>query len=283
MFTCAALGQRNCRIDLETGGFGRSSLDGGTARLSQLTEVEGPSGMYVEIVSGVRQRSCGYQHCKSGFSELLATRVYATARLETAELSERSELLMQVHEPIQGLSTGPRRVYVRLGIAVSVEMTMLGSTLHAVAALALLSTTSLALAQTDAVRNQQGLKHDFAADRLLVDAATLETVNDPAAADVLFREGTPILAILKDLTEKGFHIKYKEKHFLPTMTLVRLPESTRIDKLLREILEPWNFRVNRTPVGHWIVRPNKKKRTPAPMDETHEELRELVRERDGAG
>lgn len=114
---------------------------------------------------------------------------------------------MQVHEPIQGLSTGPRRVYVRLGIAVSVEMTMLGSTLHAVAALALLSTTSLALAQTDAVRNQQGLKHDFAADRLLVDAATLETVNDPAAADVLFREGTPILAILKDLTEKGFHSK----------------------------------------------------------------------------
>lgn len=155
---------------------------------------------------------------------------------------------------------------------------MFGSTLHAVMALALLSAASLAWAQTDVVRNQPPPSHNFHADRMLVDVATLETVNDPAAADVLFKEGAPIVSILESLKEKGFHIRYKKKHFLPTMTLVRLPQSTRIDELLREILEPWNFRVSRTPVGHWIVRPNKRKHSPAPMDETHEELRELARQ-----
>ncbi len=111
----------------------------------------------------------------------------------------------------------------------------------------------------------------------MIEVTTLQTVNDPAAAEMLFREGTSIMAILEGLREKGFNIQYKEQHFLPSMTLVSLPQSTRIDELLREILEPWNFRVNRTPVGHWVVRPNKKKHSPAPMDETHEKLKEIAK------
>lgn len=88
---------------------------------------------------------------------------------------------------------------------------------------------------------------------------TLPSVNDPAAVDMLFREGNTILSVLDGLKEKGFHLQYKEKHFLPSMTLLSLPKGSRIDEVLREILEPWNFKVRRSPLGQWIVAPNKKK------------------------
>jgi hypothetical protein len=86
----------------------------------------------------------------------------------------------------------------------------------------------------------------------------INTVNDPAAVDVLFKEGNPITSVLDGLKEKGFHIEYQEKQFLPTMTLVTIPTSERIDEVLREILEPYDFRVYHSPAGQWIVKPNKK-------------------------
>jgi hypothetical protein len=106
---------------------------------------------------------------------------------------------------------------------------------------------------------------------------SMPSVNDPAAIEMLFSEGNTIASILEGLKEKGFHIRYKEKHFLPTMTLLALPESTSIDDVLREILEPWNFRVYRSPLGHWIVTPNKNKASPAPRDETHDTLRDIIK------
>ena len=88
--------------------------------------------------------------------------------------------------------------------------------------------------------------------------ATISTVNDPAAAELLFKEGTPVVSILEDLNKKGFHIEYKEKQFVPAMTLLSIPESTKIDDVLREILEPWAFRVYRSATGKLIVVPEKK-------------------------
>lgn len=103
---------------------------------------------------------------------------------------------------------------------------------------------------------------------------SLPSVNDPAAVDMLFAEGNTIASILEGLKEKGFHIKYKEKHFSPTMTLLSLPTATRIDDVLREILEPWNFRVYRSALGHWIVTPDKKKKVANVPDEKTRELLE---------
>jgi len=85
----------------------------------------------------------------------------------------------------------------------------------------------------------------------------LMAVNDPHEVDVLFKEGAPIVSILQGLNEKGFHIEYREKQFLPTMTLVSLPQSTAIDDVLTEILEPWDFRAYRTPFGKVVVTPVK--------------------------
>ena len=106
---------------------------------------------------------------------------------------------------------------------------------------------------------------------------SMPSVNDPAAVEMLFKEGNTIASILEGLKEKGFHIQYRKKHFLPEMTLLSLPESTRIDDLLREILEPWNFRVYRSPLGQLVVVPNKKKISRTPSDETHETLKSIIR------
>ncbi|HEY5810575.1 MAG TPA: hypothetical protein VIT67_21580 [Povalibacter sp.] len=96
-------------------------------------------------------------------------------------------------------------------------------------------------------------------DTKLFDAGQL-SVNDPAQADMLFKEGDPIASVLAGLKEKGFHIQYREKQFLPTMTLQSLPTATDIDDVLREILEPWGFDVRRSPTGQWIVIPVKQEK-----------------------
>ncbi len=141
----------------------------------------------------------------------------------------------------------------------------------------LLANASPVSAQADVdAANQSSLNNAGINDGRMIDL-TLPSVSDPAAVDMLFKEGSPIASILEGLKEKGFHIRYKEKHFDPTMTLLSIPESSRIDDVLREIVEPWSFRVYRSPLGHLVVTPNKKKTSPAPRDETHEKLKNMAR------
>ncbi|HEU4652909.1 MAG TPA: hypothetical protein VFS47_02935 [Steroidobacteraceae bacterium] len=88
---------------------------------------------------------------------------------------------------------------------------------------------------------------------------TQSGTNDPAAIDMLFKEGNTIISILDGLKEKGFHIEYKKKQVPPTMTLVALPKASRIDEVLTEILAPWNLRPYHSPDGRWIIRQVKDK------------------------
>lgn len=141
----------------------------------------------------------------------------------------------------------------------------------------LLANASPVWAQAEpSAANQNSLGHAAINDGRLIDLS-IPSVSDPAAVDMLFKEGSPLTSILDGLNEKGFHIRYKAKHFDPTMTLVTIPESSRIDDVLREILEPWSFRVYRSPMGHLVVTPSKKKTSPAPRDETHEKLKGMAR------
>jgi hypothetical protein len=96
------------------------------------------------------------------------------------------------------------------------------------------------------------------ADATMIDM-TQGKESDPAAVDMLFKEGNTIASILDGLKEKGFPIDYKKKNVPDTMTLVALPKGDRIDEVLKEILEPWNMSVFHSPLGKWIVRPSKKK------------------------
>jgi len=88
---------------------------------------------------------------------------------------------------------------------------------------------------------------------------------DPKQVDLVFKEGNTIAQVLEGLKEKGFAIDYKREAVPPTMTLLSLPKSTRIDDVLREILEPWNLSLRHTPLGHWVVIPDKSKN---PKDES---------------
>lgn len=158
-------------------------------------------------------------------------------------------------------------------------MPHLNSIARGAALLLLLSNVSSAWAQGAATEaNRSSMGNAGVNDGRMIDL-TMPSVSDPAAVDMLFKEGSPLTSILDGLNEKGFHIRYKAKHFEPTMTLLSIPESTQIDDVLREILEPWSFRVYRSPMGHLVVTPSKKKTTPAPRDKTHETLKDMVRER----
>ena len=96
--------------------------------------------------------------------------------------------------------------------------------------------------------------------------------NDPKQIDLLFKEGNTIAQVLQGLKDKGFAIDFKKEYVPPTMTLLTLPKSTRIDEVLREILEPWNLSVFHTPLGHWVVRPEKTKRADdSPADSSAEQ------------
>ncbi len=140
----------------------------------------------------------------------------------------------------------------------------------------LVSSVPSAWAQINPYKNgMDSISSAGIAETRMVDL-TMPSVNDPAAVDMLFKEGNTILSVLQGLKEKGFHIRFKEKHFRPTMTLLSLPKSTSIDDVLREILEPWNFKVYRSPLGPWIVTPTNKKVSRTPDDEAHEKLIELI-------
>jgi hypothetical protein len=127
--------------------------------------------------------------------------------------------------------------------------------------LALLCTAPSAQAQMTAeMANANSLGNAGVRGSTMLDL-TMPSFNDPAAVDMLFQEGNTILSILEGLNEKGFHIEFKEKNFAPGMTLLSLPTATKIDDVLREILEPWAFQVYRSPFGKLIVKPEKKSAT----------------------
>jgi hypothetical protein len=69
-----------------------------------------------------------------------------------------------------------------------------------------------------------------------------------------------VRGVLEALTEKGFTIKWDPEQVLPTMKLLERPKSTRIDKLLTEILTPYDLRADHNLMdGGWRVRPIEKK------------------------
>lgn len=134
--------------------------------------------------------------------------------------------------------------------------------LQAILTMMLLSGASLALAQEGYTDRGVMTSITSAAmnDNKLVDLS-VPSVNDPHEVELLFKEGDEITSILDSLNKKGFHIQYKKNQFQPSMTLVSLPTATEIDDVLREILEPWDFRVYRTAYGKVIVTPDKKRKT----------------------
>jgi hypothetical protein len=84
---------------------------------------------------------------------------------------------------------------------------------------------------------------------------------DPAAVEIPLYIGASLRDILQALTDKGFTIKWDPEQVLPTMKLLERPKSTRIDRLLAEILTPWGLRADHNlQDGGWGVRPKKKKK-----------------------
>jgi hypothetical protein len=124
-------------------------------------------------------------------------------------------------------------------------------------ALVLTSLTGAALAY-EPTGPMNSISSAGVSDTKMVDISQ-PSVNDPAAVDLLFKEGNSLASVLDGLKEKGFHIEYKKTQVLPTMTLVAIPKGDRIDQVLNEILEPWNMSAYHSPTGKWIVRPSKNK------------------------
>jgi hypothetical protein len=91
---------------------------------------------------------------------------------------------------------------------------------------------------------------------------------DPAAVEIPLYAGAPVREVLDALNDKGFLIKYDKEQVLPTMRLLERPKATRIDKLLAEILAPWNLRADRNAMdGGWRVRPQKTKKKEVIVEE----------------
>jgi|SRR5688572_14412015 hypothetical protein len=84
---------------------------------------------------------------------------------------------------------------------------------------------------------------------------------DPAAVEIPLYAGAPVREVLVALTDKGFTIKWDPEQVLPTMKLLEKPKATRIDRLLNEILTPYDLRADHNLMdGGWWVRPAKKKK-----------------------
>jgi len=121
----------------------------------------------------------------------------------------------------------------------------------------------LALLMASGIAFAQSQKTPYDSAFPITESSTLvnhfaNEASDPKQVDLLFKEGNTIEQVLEGLKEKGFAIDYKKKYVPPTMTLLALPKSTRIDDVLREILEPWNLSVFHSPLGRWVVRPDKR-------------------------
>lgn len=91
---------------------------------------------------------------------------------------------------------------------------------------------------------------------------------DPSAVEIPLYAGAPVRDVLQALNDKGFAIKWDPEQVLPTMKLLEKPKSTRIDRLLSEILAPYDLRADHNlQDGGWRVRPNKKKKKEVIIDE----------------
>jgi len=84
---------------------------------------------------------------------------------------------------------------------------------------------------------------------------------DPSAVEIPLYSGAAVRDVLQALTDKGFTIKWDPEDVLPTMKLLERPKATRVDKLLTEILAPWDLRADHNLMdGGYRVRPIKKKK-----------------------
>lgn len=91
---------------------------------------------------------------------------------------------------------------------------------------------------------------------------------DPSAVEIPLYAGAPVRDVLQALNDKGFAIKWDPEQVLPTMKLLEKPKSTRIDRLLSEILAPYDLRADHNlQDGGWRVRPVKKKKKEVIIDE----------------
>jgi hypothetical protein len=91
---------------------------------------------------------------------------------------------------------------------------------------------------------------------------------DPAAVEIPLYAGAPVRGVLEALVEKGFAIKWDPEQVLPTMKLLERPKSKRIDKLLNEILTPYDLRADHNLMdGGWRVRALEKKKKQVIVEE----------------
>jgi hypothetical protein len=100
------------------------------------------------------------------------------------------------------------------------------------------------------------------------DADVRARKQDPLAVEIPLYPGAPIRAVLEALTEKGYTIKYDPEQVLPTMKVLERPKTTRIDKVLTEILTPYDLRADHNlQDGGWRVRPIDKKKKKVIIDD----------------
>ena len=100
------------------------------------------------------------------------------------------------------------------------------------------------------------------------DADVRAKKSDPPAVEIPLYAGAPIREVLTALTDKGFTIKWDPEQVLPTMKLLERPKASRIDKLLTEILTPYDLRADHNLMeGGWRVRPIAKKKKEVIIDE----------------
>ncbi len=100
------------------------------------------------------------------------------------------------------------------------------------------------------------------------DADVRAKKSDPPAVEIPLYAGAPIREVLTALTDKGFTIKWDPEQALPTMKLLERPKASRIDKLLTEILTPYDLRADHNlQDGGWRVRPVKKKKKEVIIEE----------------
>jgi hypothetical protein len=100
------------------------------------------------------------------------------------------------------------------------------------------------------------------------DADVRAKTADPPAVEIPLYAGAPIREVLTALTDKGFTIKWDPEQVLPTMKLLERPKASRIDKLLTEILTPYDLRADHNLMdGGWRVRPIKKKKKEVIIEE----------------
>ncbi len=110
-------------------------------------------------------------------------------------------------------------------------------------------------------QTQPGLTYSPVTESGLTNPDVRNKKADPAAVEIPLYPGAPVRDVLQALKDKGFAIKWDPEEVLPTMKLLERPKSTRIDKLLTEILTPYELRADHNMQdGGWRVRPVVKKK-----------------------